>query len=75
MDVDNVNTYKVKGGWVVSENEMWLPGSYDSEQTARYAATMSDAVLRAVQPICWVDGGNRNITRADLDAAHALEQA
>ncbi len=62
-----VQTYQTDDGrWVVSDDEMWLPGSYDSDATARAAAELSDDFLHGLGRICSVDGENRAITMADL---------
>ena len=37
------------GSYVASSNGVWLPGSYDSERTARYAFRFSDDVLLTLQ--------------------------
>jgi len=54
--------------WVVSENEGWLPGVYDSDATARRAAALPDAALRDLARIYSIDGEDRPVTAADLDA-------
>lgn len=61
-----VSVYLVEGGWVVADHGMWLPGCYDSEETARAAVGFSDSVLAKAEPICSIYGENRNITLDDL---------
>jgi PhoPQ-activated pathogenicity-related protein len=57
------------GTWTVSDSGSWLPGIYDSKVTAIAAAALPDAVLEdRLQPICHVDGENRPITLADVEA-------
>lgn len=41
--------HKVDGGYVISSHRIWLPGYYDSEQTARYAFKFPDKELRNLQ--------------------------
>lgn len=61
---------------VISSRGMWLPGSYDSDQSARYAFRFSDQVLQELQErICHKDGENRAITMDDLRAAKSSAQA
>jgi hypothetical protein len=68
LKMSEVRTYCTHtGDYVVSENGTWLPGVYDSEETARYAATLSDDVLVRAQPIC----ETRPITRLDLSLLSA----
>jgi hypothetical protein len=63
-----VSTYELagddRGRWLVSRNEQWLPGVYDSETTALRAIRI-DTLLG---PIYRTDGENRPVTMADLDA-------
>lgn len=56
------------GTWTVSDRGMWLDGIYATEETARRAAGLSDATLRDLGRIYRVDGENRPVTDADLDA-------
>lgn len=63
-----IETYHVGNGWVVAQG-YWLPGLYDSEQTARYACRLSDRILTHVaETISSVHGENRMITMNDLRA-------
>lgn len=66
-----VSVYKVDDAWVVADNGTWLPGCYDTKDTACAAATFSDSVLAAVEPICQVTGSNRPITLNDLKEEEA----
>lgn len=68
---DRVRTYAVADCWVVSDNGVWLEGSYATESAARRAASFSDKVLADLGRIYRVDGENRPVTDADLDAAAA----
>lgn len=62
--------YKVADGYVISSRDVWLPGVYDSEATARWAFQFSDETLqRLTERICHVDKENRTITRDDLVGA------
>lgn len=67
--MDRIETHRVDGGWAVADRGMWLEGLYDSDETARHAATLSDELLHRLRHICWVDGEDRPITMADLDEA------
>lgn len=67
-DREQINSY------VISENEVWLPGSYASEADAEAAFDLDDKALLELQykvnyppP----DGEGRLITKADLDKARA----
>lgn len=62
-----VRTYPFEEGtWVVADGGVWLDGIYESEATARRAATLSDSVLSALGRIYRIDGENRPVTMADL---------
>lgn len=55
------------GNWVVALYDIWLPGYYDTLETARRAAYLSDAVLSDLNArICHVDGEDRAIAMADI---------
>lgn len=41
--------HKVNGCYVISSHDCWRPGSYDTEQTARYAFRFDDLVLIELQ--------------------------
>ena len=41
--------YKVKDVYVISSHEIWLPGRYDTEKTARYAFRFTDEQLQNLQ--------------------------
>jgi hypothetical protein len=41
--------YEVNSHYVISSGGSWLPGSYDSERTARLAFRLSDATLQRIQ--------------------------
>lgn len=45
----SIRTAAIEGGWVVSENHVWVPGVYDTEDTARRAVKYTDAQLQALQ--------------------------
>lgn len=55
-------------GYVISENEMWLPGSYASEEAARQAFELPDKLLYELQERInnVVSGEARLITLDDL---------
>lgn len=57
-----------RGEYVVSQNDLWLPGVYDSEETATRACDLPTATLLALGRIYRVDGENRALTMDDLDA-------
>jgi hypothetical protein len=51
----------------VSNRGTWLPGGYDTEETAREAATLGDDKLAELNDrIFSIHGENRRITAADL---------
>jgi hypothetical protein len=64
----NIKTYEVEGQWVMSQDEVWLPGSYDTEQTARDAVELVDeqGFDEFQHRINHVSRENRAITAADL---------
>jgi hypothetical protein len=62
----SIQTYQVDDGWVVSVNEQWVPGVYDSDETARSACVFSDVQLKALVSIWNHKGENRPATMADL---------
>lgn len=43
--MNNIRTYHTPEGWVVSDEGAWLPGVFESEETARMAASLSDKKL------------------------------
>lgn len=65
--------YKIDGGFVISSKGTWLPGSYDSERTARYAFRFKDAELHELQTRKNVEAGGIGgaITFKDLKALRA----
>lgn len=63
---NRVCTHQTHHGWVVSVNEVWLPGVYDLEETARLAVDLDDKTLSELNLICRVDGQNRLITQKDF---------
>lgn len=65
-DSEPISIYRVDHGWVVADHGTWLPGCYDSEDTARAAADYSDSVLAEVETICSIHGEDRVITLTDL---------
>jgi hypothetical protein len=57
-----VNTYPtIRGGWVVAVRGQWLPGVYDSDDTAQAATDIDEG--RLVQ----LAGRDAIITRAQLE--------
>jgi hypothetical protein len=61
--------YKTEAGdYVISSRGMWLPGTYDSERTARFAFRFSDETLARIRDEVSVKQG-RPITADDLRAA------
>jgi hypothetical protein len=54
-------------GWVAAVNGVWIPGGYDTGQTAMYACQFPDEVLQPINDkIYSVNGEDRPITMADL---------
>jgi len=54
-------------GWSLARDGVWLPGIYDSDETAREAVSLPDDVLQALSDrICSVQGEFRLITAKDL---------
>jgi hypothetical protein len=45
---DRIKTTKTDTGYVASDSGTWLPGVFDSEQTARLAATLDAVALAAI---------------------------
>lgn len=41
--------HRVDEGYVISSRQVWRPGVYDSERTARYAFQFTDEQLTALQ--------------------------
>ena len=76
MNEPRIRTYPVEGGYVVAIDDQWLEGVYDTEATARRAALhFDDAELAALGRIYHLDGQNRPVNRADLDAVEQGRQA
>jgi len=64
------NYYENEDGTWCASLYGWLPGYYDTLETARKAPYLSRAVLdRLNARICHVDGQARAITMADIEAA------
>jgi hypothetical protein len=63
--------FKVDGGYVISSNNVWLPGSYESERAAKYAFKFSSRVLQRLQDKANERAGGEGgvITFADLQDA------
>lgn len=62
--MSEVRTYYVEGEWVVADDGGWFPGTYDSEATARRAATVPFVPLTDL----WESRRPGPLTSADLDA-------
>lgn len=60
-----INTYKVQDGWVVSDGGTWLPGVFDSKETAKKAALLSDDKLEELTQKINIDEA-RSINMEDL---------
>lgn len=43
--------YKTDDGYLISSNQVWLPGCYDTERTARYAFRFPNKILYDLQEI------------------------
>lgn len=58
------------GNYVISSRGVWLPGSYASEQAAKYAFRFSDRVIKDMQDIIneCKSPEDRNITFEMLQA-------
>jgi hypothetical protein len=65
---DRFRTYDVENGVVIAGDVGWLPGVYDTAETAIEAFTLmsEDDVLSNLSHIYRADGLNRPVTRADL---------
>jgi hypothetical protein len=60
--------YEVNGTFMISSDDAWLPGNYDTQRTARWAFRFPDAVLTDLEERA--NGGEqRPITSADLRTA------
>lgn len=42
----SVNIYKVESGYVVSENNVWIEGCYESEAAAKYAVAIKPEFIK-----------------------------
>lgn len=68
----SVTTHPLPSGdWIAQSDGLWLPGVYDSQETAQHAATLSRACLHALGRIYRNDGEGRALTMDDLDCAEA----
>lgn len=75
----SISTYAVEEApgvvvWVVAQAGSWVPGTYESDEAARLAASMLDdeTILRELQPIYnAVDGADRAVTLAEVQAVVA----
>lgn len=64
------NFYELEDGKWCASLYGWLPGYYDTLETARKAPYLSRPILDGLNKhICHVDGENRAITMADIEAA------
>jgi hypothetical protein len=54
------------GTWTVAEEGAWLPGIYDSRETAVVASALNWSDLCRLGPICQADGEDRPVTMDDL---------
>lgn len=62
----NCDTYEVDGGYVVADkDQFWLPGVYDSHETARDAAALGWEGCNALNKLTLSEG--RVITREDVE--------
>ena len=41
--------YEVEDNFVISSHQIWLPGSFDTRQTAQYAFQFKDEILQKLQ--------------------------
>ena len=41
--------HRVKNVFVISSHQVWMPGAYDTERTARYAFRFKDRELQQLQ--------------------------
>jgi len=63
----NVRVYPVDDGFVVSHHGTWLPGYYDTAETATKAASLPDRVLTELNDrICHFQREDRALTMSDL---------
>lgn len=64
------------GAFVVSQNCVWIPGAYDSRETAERAVQMPDEILQRLQDAANERAGGRGgiITATDLASLERREQ-
>lgn len=61
-----------EGRFVVSENGIWVPGIYDSYETAKLAATLKDRdIIAFLEHIYSADGEDRPVTLDDVETTIA----
>jgi len=63
-----VQVRKISDGFVVSEYETWLPGVYESEESARLAATLSPEAVHCMWEAV-LESGRDTATLADVQGA------
>lgn len=80
--MSRIKIYEVDGeyghSWSVSENSVWLPGAYESEEAARFAPKLSDQSLQRLQDrvnAAHEDFAKRVITMDMLRAQAEVEAA
>jgi hypothetical protein len=68
--IHKVEGYGNKPAFVISSHQVWMPGNYDTEATARYAFQFSDEVLHRLM-VGINQKAQRPITLEDLRGAKA----
>lgn len=66
-----ISVYKVDGGFVVAEDEVWVTGCYATEAGARKAVTMLPEVIDALQKHKNEEAGGAGGVITDADLAEA----
>lgn len=67
---DGIKTWSHEGGWLVSQNEVWVHGVYETEKAAIEACSLSlehpEDFATMQQRINYILNENRLIAEADL---------
>jgi hypothetical protein len=68
-----INVQKTQDGvYVVSENQQWVPGVYETPEAAKKAVAMTnEEIIEILGPIYTIHGEGRAVTEKDM--FHALE--
>ena len=73
LNQTTIRIYSVKDGFVVSEDEVWLPGCFETEALAALAVQYPSADLQRLQDAANERAGGQGgiITVKDLDGLEA----